>query len=586
MQNFAAQCLDMARSILGHNLDAINPDGSVTPMPGEQGRPDEPGHAALAIGEFYRATGETTLGQFDLVDLAARTVTAQAFIEEEEEEIGLAYSALGLLSFGCAKDRNPVWERLFEETRQKLDRRLLARTDYDDHQQAFNIAKSVARFSLGLSKKDETSKLVERFIERISENSTGGYFDEHPKDFGGCYDIYGILCFVFIRQAIQLHANIHLRERKLPSLRTHAEKYLRLLPDLVRQDGLGWNYGRGIGAYGQMHCISLILQAMRDGWIIEEQKPMYFDILRRLFHFFFATYLDQEHGFLVIRDGERDTGSNHPTRMANFDAARYLCQWSRLAKTIGGEMNPKFTGQKSSSRWIIYDQSHRKEQGLFIYQDSDSGLHLTIPLLSGGTKHDSSSLAFPHSPGVFDWPVGQYLPVMLPELTFGDKVIIPSFYGKRCTTGLGMRNSFFFRYEQPELVTKDEQFVNGLGSCKVQWTFSGNKITSEFTFMVKNQVQMDKMRYMLAISAPHSHYRIGTTLTLGPDSLRCEVLKDDFSAVWAPTETVAGNPNFRTCWGALHFTQLLHRDHPLVMRPGQQYKLTVQFQPNIVMADE
>jgi hypothetical protein len=516
--------------------------------------------------------------------LAARTVTAQSFLEEDEN--GLAYTALGLLSFGCAKDRNPVWERLYEETRQKLDRRLLARTDYDNHLQAFNIAKSVARFSLGLSKKDETSKLIERFLERINQSSSGGYFDDHPTGFGGCYDIYGVMSFVFIRQALQLHANVHLRERKLPSLRTHAEKYLRLLPDLVRQDGLGWNYGAGIGAYGQMHCISLILQAMRDGWITEDQKPLYFDILRRLFHFFFATYLDHEHGYLVIRDGERNTGANHPTRMANFDAARYLCQWARLARTIGGEMNPKFTGQKTTSRWIIFDQSHRKEQGLFIYQDSDSGLHVTIPLLSGGANKDSGSLAFPHSPGVFDWPVNMYMPIMLPELTFGDKVIIPAFYGKRCTTGLGLRNAFFFRYEQPELITKDEQFANGLGSCKVQWTFSGNKITSEFTFTVRNQISLDKLRYVLAISAPHSHHRIGTTLTLGADSLRCEVIKDDFQATWAPVETVSQNPNYRTYWGGLNYIQLLHRDHPLVMRPNQQYRLTLQFQPHIVLADE
>jgi hypothetical protein len=585
MQNFAAQCLDMARSILGHNLDAINPDGTITPVSGEQGRIDEPGHAAHAIGEFYRATGETTLGQYDLVDLAARAVTAQAFIEAEDEN-GLAYCALGLLSFGCAKDRNPVWERLFEETRQKLDRRLLARTDYDDYFQAFNIAKSVARFSLGLSKKDETSKLIERFLERIKENSTGGYFDNHPTGFGGCYDVYGVLCFIFIRSALQLHANIHLRERKLPSLRTHAEKYLRLLPDLVRQDGLGWNFGHGIGAYGQMHCITLILQAMRDGWITEDQKPQYFDILRRLFHFFFATYLDQEHGYLVIRDAERATGGGHPTRMANFDAARYLCQWARLAKAIGGTMNPKFVGQKTTSRWIIFDQSHRKEQGLFIYQDSDSGMHVTIPLLSGGAQHDSDSLAFPHSPGVFDWPVGMYLPIMLPELTFGDKVIIPAYYGKRCTTGLGLRNTFFFRYEQPELVTKDEVFAPGLGSCKVQWNFLGNKITSEFIFTVRNQIQLDKLRYMMAISAPHPTHRIGTTLTLGAEGLRCEVLKDDFQAVWAPTEMVAQNPEYRTLWGSLHYVQMLHREHPFVMRPGQQYRLTVQYQPHIVMADE
>jgi len=585
MQNFAAQCLDMARSILGHNLDAINPDGTVAPVPGEQSRPDEPGHAALAIGEFFRATSEVKLGQYDLVDLAARTVTAQAFAVEEAEN-GLAYCSLGLLSFGCAKDRNPVWERLFEETRQKLDRRLLARTDYDNHFQAFNIAKSVARFSLGLSKKDETSKLIDRFIERIHENSSGGYFDDHPTGFGGSFDIYGILSFVFIRQALQLHANMHLRERKLPSLRTHAEKYLRMLPDLVRQDGLGWNYGRGIGAYGQMHCISLILQAMRDGWITEEQKPLFFDILRRLFHFFFATFLDQEHGFLVIRDGERAAPVAHPTRMASFDAARYLCQWSRLAKAIGGQMTPKFTGQKTSGRWMVFDQSHRKEQGLFIYQDSDSGLHVSIPLVSGGDQKTSDYLAFPHSPGVFDWPVGMYLPVLLPELTFGDKVIIPSFYGKNCATGLGLRNSFFFRYEQPDLITKDEQFAHGLGSAKVQWNFQGNKITADFIFTVRNQVSLDKFRYVLALGSPHSRYRIGTTLALGAESLRCSVLKDDFQAKWAEPQAVSQDPQYRTYWSSLHHLQVFQRDHPLVMRPGQPYRLTVQFQPHIVLADE
>ena len=46
------------------------------------------------------------------------------------------------------------------------------------------------------------------------------------------------------------------------------------------------------------------------------------------------TYLDQEHGFLDLRDTERTAYATHTTRMANFDAARYLCQWSRLAKTV------------------------------------------------------------------------------------------------------------------------------------------------------------------------------------------------------------------------------------------------------------
>ena len=53
MHNFSDQCLDLARSLLGNNLQHINEDGSVTPASGEESRVDEPGHAALAIGEFF-----------------------------------------------------------------------------------------------------------------------------------------------------------------------------------------------------------------------------------------------------------------------------------------------------------------------------------------------------------------------------------------------------------------------------------------------------------------------------------------------------------------------------------------------------
>jgi hypothetical protein len=584
MQNFAEQCMDMARSILGHNLESINEDGSIAPVPGEISLPDEPGHAAHAIGEFHRATQETELAGYDLVDLCARALTAQTFAEGEKEN-GLAYSSLALLCFGPSKDRNIVWERLMDETREQLDRQLLARSDYEDHNQAFNIAKSVARFSMGLSKKDETGRLIDLFMERVNRSSAG-LFDNNPEALAGVYDIYGILSLIFIRQALQLHSNMHLRERKLPSLRTCADKYLRILPDIVRADGLGWSYGEGTGSYGQMHCITLILQAMRDGWISEEKKPLYFDILRRLFAFFFSTYLDQEHGFLVIRDAERSTGDNHSTRMANFDAARYLCQWARLARSIGGTMTAEAAPAKTIGRFIVFDKNHRKENGLFVYQNAKSGLNIQIPLVGSNNKATSDSLAFPHAPGIFDWPSGKYLPIMLPELTFGKHVIIPSFYGKHCTTGLGLKNVFFFRYEQPELINTDQKLVSGLGSCRVNWTFSGDKITSEFLFTVKNQIQLDKMRYVIALGVPHSHYRMMNTFRLGPESVRAFVEKDDFQATWADTETVIDDPEYRTDQGNINYLQVLHRDHPLIMRPGQQYRLIISFEPDIQTSDE
>ena len=105
MQNFSNQCLDLARSLLGNNLKHLNPDGTVTqplashPVP--MGK-----YAALAIGEFFRASGEVELEGHDLFDLSARCITQQAFNEESHEN-GLAYAALGLLSFGASKESVP-----------------------------------------------------------------------------------------------------------------------------------------------------------------------------------------------------------------------------------------------------------------------------------------------------------------------------------------------------------------------------------------------------------------------------------------------------------------------------------------------
>ncbi|HVU16568.1 MAG TPA: hypothetical protein VHD32_06570 [Candidatus Didemnitutus sp.] len=584
MNSFSEQCLDMARSMLSHNLSAIRPDGTVEPAEGESPRSDEPGHVAFALGEYYRATGETTLKGTDLIDLAARCITAQVFTEPAGEN-GLAYAALGLLAFGPSKERNPVWERLVDETRQRLDKQLLHRSDYDNYWQAFNIAKAVSRFSLGLSKKDETSRLIERMVERIEQTSSTGFFDDTEPGIGGHFNLYGVMTLVFVRSALQLHANSALRERKLPTLRTYAEKYIKMMPDLVRADGLGWAYGKAAGVYGQMHCISLILQGMRDGWIPEDQKPKYFDILRRLFYFFFQTYLDQEHGFLDVRDDERTAYASHTTRMANFDAARYLCQWSRLVKAVQMPDGIRAEPAKTSGRFVIFDKSNRKEQGLFLYRDADSGLHVQLPLVSSGGSATADNLPFPHSPGVFDWPNNLYLPIMLPELTFGENVTIPAFYGQKCVTGLGLKNSFFFRYEQPELVNLKEELVRGVGSVKVQWSFTGGKVAAEFAYTVRNQVQLDKFRFALVIGAPHSRYRQGTSPALGPNGHRCSVLKDDFHATWQETEVVTPDPTYRTNYGKLHYVQMFVRDHPLIMRPGQIYRLSVAFEPDITLVE-
>jgi hypothetical protein len=592
MQNFASQCLDQTKALLKLNFNSLAPDGTVVPVEGEVSRADEPGHAALAFGEYFRATGELTLDRQNIAEVVARTITAQVRISQGSDN-GMAFACLGLLAFGPTRERNPVWELLDESTRALIDERLAVEHDHHDHVQAFDIAKAVCRFSFGLTKKDETGALVDRFMDRIAAASTGGFHDEaskaaHAENFGGAFDLYGVVSLIFIRQSLQLHANIQVRDAKLPKLRGLAEKYLRVIMDTVRDDGLGWCYGRGIGAYGQMHCITLLLQALRDRWVPVDKEPLARDLVRRLYAHFFTTFFDAEHGLIVIRDAERDTIPGHTTRMANFDAARYLSQWSRLAKTIGGSMDVvKPASRLPVCRFFSYDKSPRKEQGLLSYQDPASGLHVILPLVSSGSHRFSDSLAFPHMPGVFDWPANQATTPFIPEFTIGGKVFTPSFYGKNAQVAMGTKaGTYHFRYEQPDLIDRDEKLSANIASLKVDWEFNGGRIVGRFTLSPKAAVVLEEFRLVLPIAASHSRMTPGNALVLGAESHRCEVLKDDFHAAWGETKVVSDNPKHRSCWGKVHFYQTLERDKPMPLRAGMSYSFEIAYQPHIVRAGE
>ncbi|MGA0133468.1 MAG: hypothetical protein ACO3ND_03825 [Opitutales bacterium] len=561
-------------------------------MEGETSRSDEPGHVALALGEYFRATGETVLDRVDLVEATARSITAQVRMSSGSDN-GLAFACLGLLAFGSTRERNPVWERIGEDTRRLIDERLAVELDHHDHVQAFDIAKAVCRHSFGLSKQDTTGPLVDRFIERASAASTNSFHDESsraasPDNFGGTFDLYGVVSLVFIRQALQLHANIQMRDAKLPRLRTLYEKYLRVIGDLVRDDGLGWCFGRGIGAYGQMHCITMMLQALRDRWVSAAQEPLLRDQVRRLYTNFFTTFFDAEHGIIVVRDAERDTIPGHTTRMANFDAARYLSQWSRLAKTAGGGLDPLgLPPRPAVCRLHLFDRSPRKEQGVLIYEDSASGLHVILPLVTSGSHRFTDSLAFPHMPGVFDWPSNLRVSAFIPEYTFGGKAHTPSHYGKSAQVAMGTRPGvYLFRYEQPDIMGADETPSSGLASIKVEWELAPGRITGRFQLTPKAPLVLEDFRLVLPIAATHSRMTPGNALVLGPEAHRCEVLKDDFGAEWRETRVVSDDPRHRSCWGKVHYYQELERDKPMSLRAGQAYAFEIAYQPDIRRAME
>jgi hypothetical protein len=126
MQNFAEQCADVVRSIVGHNLDCIYEDGLTRTVDYERHAGDEAAYIAFALGEYYRLTDERSFRQYDIVDLAATMIGYQLQnIPNNDDWSG--YIALALLSFGTVKERNRVWEKLPEAARVQLRNLLLHR---------------------------------------------------------------------------------------------------------------------------------------------------------------------------------------------------------------------------------------------------------------------------------------------------------------------------------------------------------------------------------------------------------------------------------------------------------------------------
>lgn len=578
MRNFANQSMDVAQLLLGPCMEAIGENGLAIVPDGEWRTAHEPGHFAYALATL-RDCGGQPVNEGKLVDLIARSIAAQFYFNPEDIE-GTNYAFLALLATGLNLERNPVWLRLLPETQAEIEKRVMENGRLPDHLVAFEVLRALSRYSLGFSKKDETDRALDHFIDLLNRRNSGGFFDGSSSQLGGMITVDGLLQFTLLREALQRHANSHIRERRLPALRTCAERYLRLLPNLMRRDGTVWFFGPGTGCHAQLYAITFVVMALNDGWIERTRRPIYCSFVGRAFQNLFMQYLDQDRGLFVIRDGERDTSHDYTTLQTNFDALRLLLLWNRLAANLDGELSSDIS-DGGGGKFVSFDRSNRKEQGLVLYSDPASGLSIQLPLMGGDGKGLCNCLAFPHAPGIFDCPENGYLPILLPELTVNGKHIIPSFYGKNVSSGLSLRREFQFKFEQPAAITNEEELLKDCGQWKVEWTFAGSKIVADFTFTPQQPLHLDAFRYAIAIANPHSQRGFMRNPVLGEEGLRPEVLHDDFQGDWLPIQTVGDEAPIRTNLGKVNYLLIYGRDMALNLKPSRRYRFAIALNPDL-----
>jgi hypothetical protein len=579
MQNFAAQSWDIAQLLLGGYLERIGENGAIAPIGGETTRTDESGHIAHALA-VYHSMGDRSSTR--VVDLVAGCIASQ-FHFNEQDVGGCAHAALALLTMGLNPSRNDAWSRFQEETQKIIGSWLRKPLQVQPHQEVFRIVHAIVGHGLGFQSADNSDKLIEQWLNRAKAGSTGGFVDSSFRGIGGRYDGAALEQYVLVREALQRHASVHIRTRRLPSIRTYMQRYLKLILDLVRDDGTAWAFGSAQGCTGTIYTISFLVRAFDDGWIDSDKTDLCADVLRKLVQHLFMHYLDQGSSSLCIRDGERDADVEETTSVVNFDAIRQFLFWSQLTKDSKISLGAVGSGSfGTSAKYIPFDHGAKAEHGLLVYRDALLGLSFQLPLIGGNGDGTSNCGAFPHCPGIFDTPVNKRLSVLVPELTFGDKVSVPSFYGKNVSTSLGPRKEFQFRYEQPELITIDEVLMLNVASCKVLWSFVEGKVIGEFTYVPKRSIRLDSFRFACVVSSPHSRLVLPHMPFLGENGLRPQILRDDFQGEWQQVYDLTEDPSYRTHGGKIACLYVYARLLALHLRPGVTYCFSISFEPEVV----
>ncbi|MDR2029914.1 MAG: hypothetical protein LBP65_00375 [Puniceicoccales bacterium] len=553
MQQFADQCLDLVQLILGQRVSFLEkvPGGEAW----EDGAVAGALTAYIAQGKPQGSVGES------FMEFAAQRIGSQFFYDGANAK-GCSLAALALVDLGLNRSRNEVWKRLTPEMQNLIqDWMRTPLPDGGPEQKIYAIVQAVVAGAMGFVEKDGADGLMGNFL--ANSGGQGEFLDTATAGIGGRYDVSGLLLLILFREVLQRHANVHIRERRLPSLRTRVQKYLRLLPAIATADGESWSYGLPQGPLATISSCSLVAWALADGWIGAVERPEYVALLGRLFRHFFLHHINREEGCI---SGNLSVGEY-------FSVVRQLLICSYFGRLVRGSIGQTdgLCTASSGGRFFTFDRTARKEQGLWAYRSAVDGSVFQLPLVGGNGSGSCAYLAFPHRSGVIDGPVAGHCPVFVPSLSWEGVVTTPSFWGKDVASGMGDGREFQFRYEQPELTTPAEEIVPGIASCRVQWTFDDGWIRSEFFYIPRRTVRLDRFSYAIALLED-----VAGGMAADHVELRPELLVNDFYGEWQPPRDVAQDPRMRTADGRqIRCLLCLERLLPIQLQQGRSYCFSI-----------
>lgn len=339
-----------------------------------------------------------------------------------------------------------------EETLKKLKKSMDWRTfvDVDNHYALihkptnyYGVAFGIARHRelLGWEPEGHSRHLLDRLMEHIEAYSGELCFmDETPGE--GRFDRYSIL--VPSELASQLLATGWEVPQKI---RTMLTKSAHIFLQLANEDGLGFAYGRSIGAYGDTAALEVLSAAVEvPGILTEDEKEIAYGysmkLLRHMVEFWYDTDMqsinmwDKGRKTDNYRNKNRILGENLSLCMQMINSFEHWEKAGYADHEICSDFSEKL--KKLDTYTYVPLAEGEFERGLAIVRDRRN--IWSLPLINGGQKYYDKD---PYMPVPFQNLVLQGVPEcthgqLIPQLWMEDgRVLMPVSYIKKIVPEIG-----------------------------------------------------------------------------------------------------------------------------------------------------
>ena len=295
---------------------------------------------------------------------------------------------------------------------------------------AFGIARH--RELLGWEEEGHSKVLLDRLMEHIDQYSGEfSFMDETPGE--GRFDRYSIL--VPSELASQLLATGWEVPEKIKGM---LQKSARIFVELADKQGLGFSYGRSIGAYGDTAALEVLSAAAEVGGLLTEDEleiayGYNVKVMEHMVDFWYDKDMESinmwEHGRKTdnYRNKYRILGENLSLSMQMVNSYEHWVKAGYKEKSICGDYGEKL--QKLPSHMYVPFAKGEYDRGLAIVRDGD---HVwSLPFINGGQRMYDKD---PYLPVPFQYQVLQGVPEychgqLIPQLWMEDgEVLMPVSY--------------------------------------------------------------------------------------------------------------------------------------------------------------